>query len=375
MSNYFLSSFIDVASFIGYLCLAILILLLMITIHEFGHFISGKIFGFGIEEFSIGFGPKLFQKKNRNGEIFSIRLIPLGGYCAFTGEDKEIENANAFNNKKPWQRLIVLLSGAFMNYVFAIIIISCMFCFYGKTSIMAYNVRKNPDVSAERSLQSKDVILKSNGKNVFLITDLMISIENKNKGDFVVFDIYRNGDVLKDYKIELQYDTFFANLEDNLKLCNALGMDYFVDGSGEIIDSGFRTTGIKLNFFNSIGLAFVYSFKLAGTIFIIIKQLFTGMLGIGSLGGTITTISVTAEVIKNGGIWSLLNISSFIGVNLAVFNLLPIPALDGARALFTLIEWVTGRPLNRKIESIIHTLGFIILILFAIFIDVQRLFI
>ncbi len=114
--------------------------------------------------------------------------------------------------------------------------------------------------------------------------------------------------------------------------------------------------------------------RLAGTVFTVLHQLLTGKLGIGSLGGTITTISVAANVIKTGKFWGFLNIASFIGVNLAVFNLLPIPALDGSRALFAVIEWIRGKPLNRKVEGIIHTVGFIAILLFAVFVDLQRCF-
>ena len=126
-NSLFLVSFLDVLSFIGYILIAILVLLLMITVHEFGHYIVGKIFKFSITEFSIGFGPKLYQKKKKNGELFSVRLLPLGGYCSFLGEDDDNADANAFNNKKPWQRILVLISGAFMNFIF--------YACYGKTVV------------------------------------------------------------------------------------------------------------------------------------------------------------------------------------------------------------------------------------------------
>ena len=117
-----LATFGEIASYVGYILLAVLVLLAMITVHEFGHYVTGKLFGFGIEEFAIGFGPKIFSRLKSNGERFSIRIFPLGGFCAFKGEDKDDSDPTAFNNKSWWKRIIVLVSGAFMNYVFALLL-------------------------------------------------------------------------------------------------------------------------------------------------------------------------------------------------------------------------------------------------------------
>ena len=372
MGFLYLSSFGEIATYALYIVIAILMLLLMITVHEAGHYFAGKIFGFGIEEFSIGFGPKIFSKKKKNGEIFSVRAIPLGGYCAFCGEDKETDDESAFNNKKPWQRIIVLISGALMNYFTAIVVIALMFGVYGHSAIMAYETSGENPYGAEYSLQEKDVIVKANGKTVYLITDLMNAIDGKSAGDRVEFYILRSGE-FKTVKIRLAADANFRNLEDLETLSGALCVYYSAADDGST-QSGFRTTGIKLGFFETIGRSFEYSFKLAGTVFTVFRQLFTGMIGINSLGGTFTTITVAASAIKTGGLWSLLSITAFIGVNLAVFNLIPFPALDGARVVFTAIEWVRGKPVSRRVEGIIHTVGFVLILAFALLIDLQRCF-
>ncbi len=373
MNLILLSNFTGVATTILYIFIAIIILLAMIMVHEFGHYISGRIFGFGIEEFSIGFGPKIFSKQKKNGELFALRAIPLGGYCAFTGEDENSDNPKAFNNKKPWQRIIVLISGALMNYLLAIILIISMFGFYGHSAVMAYTVDEQATVSSEYSLKNKDVIISCNDKNVYMITDLIKSLDGKTSGEKVNCYIYRNGE-FRNVSIMLLSDANFSNLEDISTLSKVLGIKVTYDDAGGIIDTGFRTTGIKEGFFTTIGKSFEYSMKIASTIFTVFGQLINGSLGLGAVGGTITTISVTANAIKIGGLWSLLNIASFIGVNLAVFNLLPIPALDGSRVVFTVIEWIRKKPVNRKIEGIIHTVGFILILLFAIIVDLQQCF-
>ena len=193
MNFLLMASFSEIIGYVVYVLIAVLVLLAMITVHELGHYISGKIFGFGIEEFAIGFGPKLYSKTKKDGEKFSIRLLPLGGFCAFKGEDQEDSDPTAFNNKKPWQRLIVLLSGAFMNYFFSLLIIALMFGIYGHSALVAYKVDQTPSIYGEEyQLKERDVILKANGKNVYMLTDLMTAIADKKAGDEVPFTIIRN---------------------------------------------------------------------------------------------------------------------------------------------------------------------------------------
>lgn len=369
-----LASLGGVLSYIGYILLAILILLIMITVHEFGHYIAGKIFKFGIDEFSIGFGPKLFSRKSKkSGEVFSVRALPVGGFCAFKGEDEDSDDPSAFNNKKPWQRIIVLVSGALMNYLLALIVITLMFGIYGQSALMTYKTSASTEFESEYCLQDRDVLLKVNGKSVYLTTDLMDAISGKEKGEIIPVTVRRAGENLK-VNIKLRTDTHFENLEDVKKLYDALGIHYQLDDNNQMIDVGLYSTGVKHGFFKTLGLSFEYSFKLAGTIFTVLGQLITGALGINSLGGTVTTISVTANAIRVGGLRYFLNMMSFIGVNLTVFNLLPIPALDGARVVFTGIEWVRKKPLSRRVEGIIHAVGLVSLLLFSVLVDLQWCF-
>lgn len=374
MSYNLLATFGEITQYVGYIALAILVLLVMITVHEFGHYIAGKIFKFGIEEFAIGFGPKLFSKKLKSGENFSIRLLPVGGFCAFTGEDETSEDPKAFNNKKPWQRIIVLISGALMNYLLALVIIVLMFSVYGQTSLVTYKMQENPAYTAQYSFAEKDVVLKVEGKNVYMLTDLMNGIEGKKQDDIVKFTVIRNGEV-RDISVKLRADANFKNVEDSLTLYKTLGIYYETDAqTGQMTEGGLYSTSVRLGFFATIGRSFEYSFKIAGTIFAVLGQLLTGQLGLSSVGGTVTTVSMTATAIQIGGLRYLLNIASFIGVNLAVFNLLPIPALDGSRVVFTAIEWIRKKPLNRRVEGIIHTVGFVLILLFAIIVDLQQCF-
>ena len=192
-----LLSFAGVMSTIGSVCLAILILLAMITVHEFGHYVAGKIFKFKINEFAIGFGPKLFKHTKKNGEVFSVRLLPLGGFCAFEGEDDDNPHPDAFNNKKPWQRIIVLFAGAFMNYLLALLLIVISFFACGQLLLMTYRVDPADTTYTENiainglSFHDEDVIIKCEGKNIYLTTDLMSALEGRQEGDKVQFTVSR----------------------------------------------------------------------------------------------------------------------------------------------------------------------------------------
>lgn len=318
------------------------------------------------------FRTETLSEEKTDGELISVRLLPLGGYCAFVGEDAEDPDKKAFGNQAPWKRIIVLLAGVTMNYLVSLLLIALMFTFYGQGAITAYDT-VNGTAVCETGLINGDVILKVEGKNVYMSTDLMIAIEGRSAGEEVKFTVVRGGE-RRDITVVLAVDTDFRNVEDAEKLSLALGMNCRYGEGGELIDGGFRTSRYRLSFFEIIGKTFEYSFKLASTVFIVIGQLLRGTLGISSLGGTVTTVALAAEVIKIGGLSYLLNIAALIGVNLSLFNILPIPALDGARVIFTVIEWIRGKPLNRKVEAVIHTVGFVLILVFAVFIDLQRCF-
>jgi regulator of sigma E protease len=258
-----------------------------------------------------------------------------------------------------------------MNYLFALLLIIIAFFSYGQTALVTYDVVENP-VYAENTFQDKDVILKANGKNVYMVSDLMFAIENKKAGENVDFLVRRKGENVN-IKVTLRKDAKFSSIEDIETLYDTVGISYTVE-DGKTVNSGLYQTGVKFGFFDTIGRSVDYSFRLAGTVFTVLKQLINGTLGISSLGGTVTTIAVTADAIKIGGLRYLLNMASLIGVNLAVFNLLPIPSLDGSRVVFTAIEWVRKKPISRRIEGLVHTIGLALLLCFAIFIDLQRCF-
>ncbi len=395
---------LNVWATVGSVALAVLMLLVMITVHEFGHYVAGKILRFKIDEFSIGFGPALFKRKSKKtGELFALRLIPLGGYCAFAGEDgleedkkkqeaepfgelkeepaapqepvaaeekKEEDKSGYFTRKKPWQRIIVLLAGAFMNYVLAVLLIITCFFAYGQTMNKITGIAPTEN-SAELtySFQEGDILLKVAGRNIYMATDIASAINYKKAGDMVEFLVGRDGKEEK-ISIMLREDVVVKNSSAMSTVWKALGVGIEEREDGKkyfmLTDEAYR-----FGFFETLGRSFAYSGKIAGSIFRVLGELLTGKIGISSLGGPVTTITTTSKIVSMGFRY-FLEIAGFIGVNLAVFNLLPIPALDGSKVVFTLIEWVRGKPISRKVEAIIHGVGFILLLGFAVLVDILQ---
>lgn len=422
-----------VFAYIGYVLLALLALMAMIVVHELGHYTAGKLLGFKIDEFAIGFGPKIFKRKNKKtGELFSIRPFPIGGFCAFHGEDADgalldengnqvkdangniIKDPDAFNNQKPWKRLIVLFSGAFMNFLSAILIITIYFSAYGQP--LPYVVGTYDVPSYQNVFEQGDVLLSVNGKQINLMAQEDLDNVFKKVGDNAEFRVLRNGKRIKITASKFFYDPFedgdYIYAVDGKKLDTPVAYadylatvesnDAFIvtvvryDEKGEICEqstmkvqkgenpedaNGFYSYGFgitrtiaraKLPFFLAFGRAWSFCFFIVFKILASFGALITGKMGIEGAGGTITTIITMAKV-SALGFDSFMYVVAIISANLAVMNLLPFPALDGSRMLFTLIEMIFKKPVPRKVEAVIHTVGLVLLLVLAVFLDVFHL--
>ncbi|MBQ7880805.1 MAG: site-2 protease family protein [Clostridia bacterium] len=369
--NYILSIG-SVMSYIWYILIAIFALLLMVMIHEFGHYLAGKMLGFKINEFSVGFGPKIFQKKKKNGELFSLRTIPLGGYCAFDGEDENSNSPTAFNNQKPWKRLIVLFAGAFFNFLSAIIFSYILLVGFGYEDVQVKSMANTSfQYQVENHLEVGDRIYGINGTEFDFVDDEYF---NGLLGNYVRNNLDFEEDMWTSNGVE--YSTIPLNIERNGKKMVVEGVlqKQVVDGeevwsfvSSDTKDFQFKT--YRHNWVEAIGESFTFTCRWAQKIFIILGDLFTGQLSIKSLGGPVTTIKVMAETTQQSFSY-LFVLLPVIAVNLAVFNLLPIPSLDGARMVFVFIEWIRRKPINRDVEAYIHGFGLLILLGFVVIVDI-----
>ena len=383
-----------------YVLLAIVVLLFMVMVHELGHYIAGKILKFKITEFSIGFGKAIFSHTSKKtGEKFSLRIFPLGGYCSFYGEEddgtaeKLDDNKNIvdvkqndgvpFNSQKPWKRIIVFLAGVTMNFITAILFSWILLCAvgYDVPQIIDYSSTINVDENGQSIFQKGDVITHINGEKIDFAFGVnfntAISNQKESAKEFYESENYAGGDYVFDMTVRRDGESIVL---ENVKIIQEVVTETDSD-TGEVKTSYVYLMGLestedkvctqayKYGFFEGLGRSFSMAFGFAWVVLKSLWMLITFQIPITEMGGTITTIATMAEYTAINPANLLIFIPLF-SANLAVFNLLPFPALDGAHVLFTVIEWIRGKPINRKVENTIHFVGICILFAFVVIVDI-----
>ena len=364
-----------------YILLAIVVLLFMVLVHELGHYIAGKILKFKITEFSIGFGKAIFSHTSKKtGEKFSFRIFPLGGYCSFYGEDEDGKgDEQSFNNQKPWKRIIVFFAGVTMNFITAIIFSWILLCTVGYDVPQIVNFSQEINVGV---FEKGDVITHIDGRKIdFAFGENFVDLINEQKSeaksfyeseDYVAEDgqytfsmtVDRNGEVKELTVAVLPYENTITN-DDGTTSTETV---YVMGLESDLVGSA-CTTAYKYGFFDGLGRAFPMAFGFAWVVLKSLWLLITFQIPITEMGGTITTIATMAEYTQLNPT-NLLIFIPLISANLAVFNILPFPALDGAHVLFTTIEWIRRKPIDRKVENTIHFVGLCVLFAFVIIVDI-----
>ncbi|MFV0314130.1 MAG: RIP metalloprotease RseP [Anaerotignum sp.] len=350
--------------------ISLILLGVLVIAHEFGHYIAAKKNGILVEEFSIGMGTKIYSRQKGETE-FSIRLLPLGGFCRMQGEGEDGTNGpRSFLNKSVGARLVVMAAGSFMNFFLALVLIFGL----TSTSYMAVPVINEvlPNTPAEEiGLQSGDEIHSINGKRIHIYDELEAQIY-KNGGEELSLDILRDGK-LYSHKVTPQYDAersgyligFVPKIEVGLFSENVEGYDR---------TSVFET--VRYSYYSMLnyikltaeGLARVFTFTAE-------KEEFGGPITIVKMVGDSYEAGLSTSV--KAAIQNVVYIGAVLSANLGVLNLFPIPALDGGKILFLLIEALRGRPLNPEMENRIHFVGFAFLMglmIFVLYGDIMKIF-
>lgn len=330
-----------------YILLALFVFGVMILVHELGHFTFAKIFKVAINEFSIGMGPKIFSKKLKDGVQYSLRLFPIGGFVAMEGETEESDNPNSFDKKPAYQRFIIVAAGAVVNIIVAIIIVfflSVTSPYFGTTTIASFE----GDAQEFQGLQLDDEIISVENTKVSTVDELSYAIMMNGSKPVDIM-------VLRDGKEHLVEDVAFPTQEK----------DGFVYGQ-----MNFKVYGEKKTIGNVIKNTYHTSLSTVKMIWDSIIGLITGKFGFKQISGPVGVTGAMVDVARQGP-YSFFFFVSVISMNLGIFNLLPIPALDGGTLLFTAIEIIFRKRVPKKIEDTLKLAAFALLILLVIVVSIK----
>ncbi|MBR5322381.1 MAG: site-2 protease family protein [Clostridia bacterium] len=335
--------------------IAILIFGFLIFIHELGHYLTARMFNVGINEFALGMGPKMFSRTSKKtGTVYSLRLLPIGGYVSMVGEDEDSTDENALNNKPVWQRMIVVAAGAFMNVLVGVLTVLVI---VSSNELNATNIvakfSENAN-SEQRGLQVNDEIIKVGNQKVYTGRDMLeaIMFEGAEPVDVIVI---RNGE-----KVVLE-DVIFGQITEKGLVFGQI--DFTVYGESRTLGSIIKHT-------------YFYSKSTVGIIWKSLVYLVTGKVGVEQMSGPIGVTSAIGDAAKMG-IKNLLDMCALLALNLGIFNMLPFPALDGGRFVFMLYELIFRKPVKREVEGYIHFAGLCLLMLLMVFVgfnDIKNLF-
>ena len=354
-----------------YILLAILLLAILITIHEFGHFLAARVMKIDVREFAVGMGPKLIGWKSRKYEtVFSIRAIPLGGYCAFYGEDdtKGItkDDPRAFPNQNVWKRLFVILMGPMMNFVLAFVVATVFYWINGinvATGVDPYIAEvmaAGPAYSA--GMKSGDVVTEVNGKEMLdgTMETLLNTIGNWKEGDEPLHMVIRRG--------EENYEADLTPIWDEEAKKMRIGVT---------IGGVYRTETQPVSFLDGFKYSGQLCVDASGAILGALKDLVTTGKGLDQTSGPVGIVSIVSSEVKEGGFSAFIQLLVLISINLGLMNLLPIPGLDGSRLVFGLVEVIRGKPVPPEKEAMVHLVGMVFLfalMIFFTFKDIMKLF-
>ena len=344
---------------------AILLFSFLIFIHEFGHFIAAKLSGVQVNEFSMFMGPAIYKKQH--GEtLYSVRCIPIGGYCAMEGEDEDTDNPRSFQKAVWWKRLIILVAGAALNFLVGVMIMVIVFL-PAKQFIAPVVSSFEPwsTVQGEEGLQVGDRFLEVDGEKIYTQSNVSMML-SLNPGDVHDLVVERNGEkvVLDDFEM-LRHE---VENEDGTKSM-LYGFSFSLEDA---------TFGGKLRY------AWLNSLDTVRTVRLSLQMLLSGQAGLKDMSGPVGIVQIMSDTAQQSAtafdaFMNMLYFGGFIAINLAVMNLLPIPALDGGRVvgllLTTAVEKITKKKIDPKYEGYLHGAGMILLLVLMAVIMFKDIFV
>jgi len=343
-----------------YVILAILLFGLLVVVHELGHFTVAKLCGVRVEEFAVGMGPVIVQKQ-KGETLYSLRWVPFGGFCAMAGEDEQSGDPRAFTNQAAWKRILILAAGSFMNFLLGLLIVLILYS--GAAAFRApviVDFREDCPYQGADALQVGDRFHSINGHRIYQYQDVNDFLsQGDGRYDLVLI---RDGK-----KIRLE-DFHFIPLEYEGESQKLYGFYMGVEEA---------TAGVKLRY------AWNTTMEFGRWVWMGLRELVSGNVGMEEMAGPVGIVGMMAETGENAAttadaLYSIFYLGAFIAVNLALMNMLPIPALDGGRIFLLLVTWLietlTKRKLDPKYEGYIHAAGMILLLALMAFVMLNDIF-
>lgn len=332
--------------------LTIVLFCVMIFPHELGHFLAAKKMGVQVNEFAFGMGPAIW-KKQRGETLHSIRLFPIGGFCSMEGEDEDSDNPRAFSRKKPWQKLVILAAGSFMNLLCALLISWLLIGCLGFTTTTIGEV--SADSPAMRAgITAGDRILKINDSEITSWNEVGAAV-SAAQGQPLVFSV-RSGKETKNVTLTPQ----LMHVQD----ANGQEADYYAVGI---------TCRISHNPLKAVLVGSQTTWNMTKSMFTALGDLVTGKADTDDLSGPVGMVQMVSRTTEYG--WAYYGfLTILICLNLAVINMLPLPALDGGRIIFVLFTMITGKRVNEKVEGTVHLIGLALLMVLMVYVTKNDIF-
>ena len=335
-----------------YFILTIFIFGILVLVHEGGHFLVARANGIAVEEFAVGMGPKILSRVSKKSGIrYSLRLRPIGGFVSMAGEEEESDNPNAFCNKSVWRRILTILAGPLTNILIGVLCMVILVCASGRLASTTV---------AEFADESKSSAWLKEGDKIVSVGGVPV-----HTGNELVYEIMNSG--YEPVDVVVMRDGKKVTLE-------SVEFPTFSEAGATFGDVDFKPYAEAKTFGNIVKHAFFRSLSTIKMIWDSIIDMIRGRYGIEAVSGPIGITETVGTTVKNGGFMNLLYLFVVLAMNLGVVNLLPIPALDGGRLLFLIIEGIAGRPINRKVEGYINGAGLIILFTLMILISCKDIF-
>ena len=373
----------------------IVMFLVMVSLHEFGHYIVARILDFKILEYAIGFGPAIF-KKEKNSILYSIRVIPFGGYCKFEGEDEESTDPRAFSNRPVWRRILVVAAGGVFNIILGFVLFAAMMP--SLSPVLTNEVASVVENSylQDAGVMSGDKIIEINGKNIDFYNDISLYTSTLSGDEKIDLTIKRDGKKLKLDIMPSQQKVIYNYLDEGVEYISSINgeeekklIPYSdkLQKQNDLIGKsetqtryiiGFTPAQQEITALNILPNAWNNTKFVVKLVYTSLWDMVTGKVGMEQMSGPVGIVNEVNNAVSQGDdSWLyVLNLMALLTINLGVFNLLPFPALDGGRLFFMIVELIRRKPIPPEKEGFVHAIGMLLLfglIIFISFSDIMKL--